>query len=173
MSKIIQSPGEFISNMLDKYRIPVLKFSKDISISQSAANLVVKGKTRISVPMAIKLAKYFNTNPEYWLKMQMDWDLAEAARDKKLMDSAKKISKFEKGPEPVRKPAAKPASGKKSAGKPAAGKTASGKTAKAKPAAKDGVAKKAPGRPKAKTAAAPREKTAARRGRPAGKPAGN
>jgi len=86
MSKIVQSPGEFISNMLEKHRSSRLKFSKDIHISQSAANLVVKGKTRISVPVAVKLAKYFNTVPEYWLKMQMDWDLAEANRDKKLME---------------------------------------------------------------------------------------
>jgi len=165
MSKIVQSPGEFISNMLEKHRISILKFSRDIFISQSAANLVVKGKTRISVQVAIKLAKYFNTVPEYWLKMQMDWDLAEANRDKKLTDVVKKISKFEKGPDSAKKTdtakagTAKAGAAKKGPGRPAAAKAAAGKKAPAKKAA-------------AKDAAAPGQKPTAKRGRPAGKTAG-
>ena len=162
MSKIVQSPGEFISNMLEKHRISILKFSKDIHISQSAANLVVKGKTRISVPVAVKLAKYFNTVPEYWLKMQMDWDLAEANRDKKLMEEAKKISKFEKGPEPAKKAAAKPGTAK--GGKAGTAKKSPGRPAKAK---KEAVKKVLAKKTSAKNAGASKEKSAAKRGRPA------
>ncbi|MCL2192089.1 MAG: HigA family addiction module antitoxin [Treponema sp.] len=135
MSKIVQSPGEFLSNMLEKHNISILKLSKDISLSQSAARLVATGKTRISVPVALRLARYFNTNPEYWLKMQMDWDLLEAAQDKKLMDMVKKISKFQKDPDAGKKAAAKkPAAGKAAPAKKDAAKEPASK-AKAKPAA--------------------------------------
>ncbi|MCL2190467.1 MAG: HigA family addiction module antitoxin [Treponema sp.] len=189
MSKIVQSPGEFLSNMLEKHKLSSLKLSKDIYLSPSAATSIANGKTRISVPVALRLARYFNTNPEYWLKMQMDWDLAEAAQDKKLMDVVKKISKFQKDPSAGKKPAAKkpvaakaaakktadgkaagkkvaakkPAAGKAVAKKPAAGKASPGKAAPAKKgAAKAAPAKRAVAKAKGKPASA-KEKPAARR----------
>jgi len=183
MSKIVQSPGEFLSNMLEKHKISILKFSKDIYLSQSAARLIAIGKTRISVPVALRLARYFNTVPEYWLKMQMDWDLAEAAQDKKLRDVVQKISRFQKEPEAGKKAAAgkpaaaakapagkKPAAAKAPAGKkpvaakaPAAKKPAAGKPAPAKKAAakdKPVAAKKKPA--EAKKPAAPRGRAPAK-----------
>ena len=179
MAKIGKSPGEFLSEMLEKHKISTLKFSKDIYLSQSAARLIAIGKTRISVPVAWRLAKYFNTNPEYWLSMQMKWDLDEAIQDKKLMDVIKKISKFQKEPEPVKKPAAKkPADGKATsakksadaktaaAKKPAAAKTATAKTAAAKkPAGKAAAAKPAPAKKAAAKDTAAKKKPAGARGR--------
>ena len=144
MSNIGKSPGEFLSHWLEKRQISIPRFSKDICISPSAARLVVMGKTKISVPVALKLARYSDTNPEYWLKMQMDWDIAEAAQDKKLMDTVKKISKFQKDPDAGKKPAAKKAAAEK---KPAPAKKAAG----------------------AKKKAADGEKPAGKRGRPAAK----
>jgi len=161
MSKIVQSPGEFLSNMLEKHKISTLKFSKDISLSQSAARLITIGKTRISVPVALRLAVYFGTNAEYWLNMQMRWDLFEAAQDKKLMDVVKKISKFQKDPDAGKKPAAKKADAKKAdAKKPAAGKAAAAKPAAAKPAAAKRGAAKAAAPAGAKKKAAVKEKPA-------------
>jgi len=162
MSKIVKSPGEFLSEMLQKRKISNLKLSKDIQLSQSAVRLIVLGKTRISVPVALRLAKYFNTNPEYWLDMQMRWDLAEAVQDKKLMDIVNKITRFQKEQEVAKKPAAvkKPATGKAAAGKKpvAAKKPVAGKAT----VAKKGTAQK-------KTPAAGAKKPAGSRGHSAAK----
>jgi len=179
MSKIVQSPGEFLSNMLEKHKLSILKLSKDIQISQSAARLIVSGKTRISVPVALKLGQYFGTNAEYWLNMQMRWDLFEAAQDKKLMDVVKKISKFQKDPEAGKKTAAKNAT----AGKPAAAKKpVAGKAVAKKPAVRKAVAGKPVAGKAASAKAAPAKKAASAKpaaakakGKPAaakGKPAG-
>ena len=151
MSKIVKSPAEFLTSMLEKNRIPVLKFSQDVALTQPVARAIVAGKTRITVPVAVRLARYFNTNPEYWLKMQMDWDLVESAQDRKLAEIVKKISKFEKGPVVPKKAAAKKAVPvkAKAAGKKAAGKKAAGKPAAAKKAGARGK----PGRPAGKPAA--------------------
>ena len=147
MSKAVYSPGSFLTLLLEKHKLNPFKLSKDIHLSQSAVRLIVLGKTRISVPVAMRLAKYFNTNPEFWLAMQMKWDLAEASKDKELVAIVKSISKFTKT-------------------------TAAGKKAKAgrKPAAKKPAAKKAAGKkkPAAKAAKKPvKAKKAVKRGRPA------
>ena len=103
----LQSPGAFLSHLLEKHKLNPFKLSKDIHLSQSAVRLIALGETRISTPVALRLAKYFNTNPEFWLAMQMKWDLAEAAKDKKLVNIVKNISRFKKEPAAEKKAEAK------------------------------------------------------------------
>ena len=38
-------------------------------------NEIVHGKTRITADTAIRLARYFNMSPRFWLGLQMDYDL--------------------------------------------------------------------------------------------------
>ena len=150
MAKALQSPGSFLTIMLEKYNLNPFKLSKDIHLSQSAVRLITIGKTKITVSVAMRLAKYFNTNPEFWLAMQMKWDIAEALQDKALVKVLKTISRVSKGaaggakkpaaakkPVAAKKPAAKKKTAKKAAAKkPAAKKPAARKTAAKRPAAK-------------------------------------
>jgi len=96
MAKELQSPGSFLAIMLEKYKLNPFKLSKDIHLSQSAVRLITMGKTKITTPVAMRLAKYFNTNPEFWLAMQMKWDIAEASHDKALVKLIKSISRVTK-----------------------------------------------------------------------------
>jgi addiction module HigA family antidote len=143
MAKTMESPGTFLAHMLEKYKLNPFKISKDINLSQSAVRLIVLDETRISVPVALRRAKYFNTNPEFWLSMQMKWDLAQAAKDKSLMNVIKGISRFKKEQAGGAKSSAKKTTGKKPAAKkPSARKPAAKKVAAKKPVAKKAVAKK-------------------------------
>jgi len=186
MANAKQSPGSFLALMLEKYRLNPFKLAQDIHLSQSAVRLITLGKTKITTSVAMRLAKYFNTNPEFWLAMQMRWDVAEASKDKALMKVVKNISRVTKGSASggTKSAAKKPAAKKKTAKKPAAKKKAvkakkpvarkKAKTAR-KPAAKRRgsaakrtvarkrvvKARKPAARKKAKTA----RKPAARRGR--------
>lgn len=138
MTKELQSPGAFLALMLEKYNLNPFKLSKDIHLSQSAVRLITIGKTKITTPVAMRLAKYFNTNPEFWLAMQMKWDIAEASKNKDMIKMIKSIPLVSKVPIGARK-------------KPAAAKSAAAKkpAAKAKVAAKKPVAKKPAAKPKA------------------------
>lgn len=145
MPRNIQEPGPFLQLMLDKYHLNVLRMSRDINVSQSAVRLITLGKIRISVPVAVRLAKYFNTVPEYWLMLQMRYDLAEAAKDKDLMRIVRGIplAKKIKAEKTEKIPAKKPGRPKKNAAekKTQAGrKSASAK--KAAPGRKPAAAKK-------------------------------
>ena len=120
-SKSLRAPGPFLTLMLKKYNLSPFRLSKDIHLSQSAVRLIALGETKISVPVALRLAKYFNTNPEFWLAMQMKWDISEAEKDKDLAGILKNISQVKKGPAPkkaeVKKPAAKRPTAEKKAAK--------------------------------------------------------
>jgi hypothetical protein len=117
--------------------------------------MITIGKTKITTPVAMRLAKYFNTNPEFWLVMQMKWDIAEANKDKALMKIVKSISR-------VKKAAADGGNKTAAAKKPGAKK----KTTKTRKSATKKRATK-PGK-RGRKAAAPRSNTrkvAAKRGR--------
>ena len=159
MPKSIQAPGPFLALMLEKYKLNPFKLSKEIQLSQSAVRLITLGKTRISVPVALRLAKYFNTNPEYWLTLQMRYDLEEAEKDKALMSVIRGITQAKKGAAAKEKaPAKKPAAGKKAA---AAGKvTATAGKRGRKPAAAKAPAAKAGAKTAAKAPRAAAAKTA-------------
>ena len=132
MSKTLQAPGPFLKLLLEKYKLNPFRLSKDIHLSQSAVRLITIGETKITVPVAMRLAKYFNTNPEFWLSMQMKWDIAEASKDKKLTGIIKSISKVKKAA-PAKKTTAKKAPAKKA---PVKKKAPAKKAAAKKPAAK-------------------------------------
>jgi addiction module HigA family antidote len=151
MPKSLQSPGSFLVQTLEKYNLNPFKLSKDIQLSQSAVRMITIGKTKITTPVAMRLAKYFKTKPEYWLVMQMRWDIAEAAKDKSLMKIVKSITKVKKGEEKTTA-AKKPGAKRKT--------TRARKSATKKRAAKPGKRGRKPATPRSNT-----RKVAAKRGR--------
>jgi addiction module HigA family antidote len=132
-----QAPGLVLQSLLDEYQLNPGKLGDAIKLSQSAVRQVVIGKTRISVPVALRLAKYFGNTAEYWIDLQNKYDLAEAAKDSELSAILKGITK---GKKPAPKKAEKPAAqAKKAAPKKAAAAKAPKKPAAKKPAAKKPV----------------------------------
>jgi addiction module HigA family antidote len=120
-----QTPGAVLQSLLDEYQLNPGKLGEAIKLSQSAVRQVVIGKTRISVPVALRLAKYFGNTAEYWIDLQNKYDLAEAAKDSELSAVLKGISKAKKpAPKKAEKPAApaKKALAKKAPPKKAAAK---------------------------------------------------
>ncbi|MDR1444385.1 MAG: HigA family addiction module antidote protein [Treponema sp.] len=118
-----QSPGAVFKSYMDQYNLTAAKIAADIKLSQSSIRLLIGGKLKISVPIALRLSRYFGNKPEFWIDLQNTYELAEAARNPKLSAIFKAIPKAKKqeakapAKAPV-KPAARTA--RKPAGKPAA-----------------------------------------------------
>jgi len=133
MPKSAQTPATVLKSLMDEYQLTAFSLSKSIHLSNSAARLLVIGKSKITVPTALRLAKLFDKTPAYWLDLQREADLAEASKDTKLQDILKSITKAKKTtthkPEAPKKPLKKKTiSGKRKA----AAKTPGAKPAKAK-----------------------------------------
>jgi addiction module HigA family antidote len=93
---VAQTPGAVLQSYLDEYQLVPGKLAEAVKLSQSAIRQVVIGKTRISVPVALRLAKYFGTTPEYWIDIQNQYDLSEAGKDSELTAILKGIAKAKK-----------------------------------------------------------------------------
>jgi len=117
MQKNNQTPGTVLKSLLAKYGLNCNRLAKAINMSNAMVRLLVLDKSPISVAAAFRLAKFFKTQPEYWLTLQMKYDLAVAAKDKALareLGGITDVSKYSF----VRKPHT-PKAGKTSKRKPA------------------------------------------------------
>jgi len=96
MAKTKQSPGTLLLDLIEKYNLNCNRVSKEIKCSQTALRLISLDKSRITTSIAVRLAKYFGTKPEFWLLAQMDYDLKKASNNKTLIKALKGISKASK-----------------------------------------------------------------------------
>ena len=79
-----QSPGTVLKALLEKHGLNCNRLAKAINMSNAMVRLLVLDKSPISVAAAFRLAKFFKNKPEYWLEVQMKYDLTKAAGDKSL-----------------------------------------------------------------------------------------
>ncbi|MDR0399623.1 MAG: HigA family addiction module antidote protein [Treponema sp.] len=116
------SPSAVFKSYLEEYNLTASKVAADIKLSQSSIRLLIGGRLKISVPIALRLAKYFGNKAEYWLNLQNAYELAESARDPELAPLLKTIPKAKK--QVLKVPAAKAPAARAKAARGSAKKTA-------------------------------------------------
>lgn len=74
-------PGRIIrQECLEPLNLTVTAAAKHLRITRQALNNLLNERAGISPEMAIRLSKAFGSTPEVWLGLQLDYDLAHAAR---------------------------------------------------------------------------------------------
>ncbi len=74
-------PGEILlEEFLKPMNLSQNRLALDIRVPARRINEIVHGKRRITADTALRLAKYFNMSPQFWLGLQMDYDL-DVAQD--------------------------------------------------------------------------------------------
>jgi addiction module HigA family antidote len=69
-------PGEILKELyLEPLGVTVTFFAIKIGVRRATASDLINGKSGITAKMAIKLGKAFNTTPELWLGLQLQYDL--------------------------------------------------------------------------------------------------
>jgi addiction module HigA family antidote len=84
-------PGEVIRKLcLKPLGLSVTDTAKHLGVSRKALSELLNGRVRISPEMAIRLSIAFDTTPESWLSMQMEYDLWKAEKKRSKL-KVKKI----------------------------------------------------------------------------------
>jgi antitoxin HigA-1 len=77
----IPHPGETIK---EDYLVPlsmsVNALAKALGVGAARLNEIVRGERGITADTALRLARYFNTSPDFWLGLQLEYDLRTARR---------------------------------------------------------------------------------------------
>ncbi len=74
-------PGEILrEEFLPEYGLSVAALSKAAGVSRQSMNELLRERRAVSTEMALRLGKLFGTTPEFWLNLQRNVDLWDAAR---------------------------------------------------------------------------------------------
>ncbi len=73
------SPGEMLlEEFLKPSGLGQVEAARRLRLSLNRLNEIVLGKRGITADTALRLARLFKMSPQFWMRLQADWDLHEA-----------------------------------------------------------------------------------------------
>jgi addiction module HigA family antidote len=87
LSKLLPiTPGEILlEEFIKPFGINQAMLASAIRVPANRINQIVRGEREISANTALRLGKYFNIEPEFWLNLQTRYNLKIAMDDKKWL----------------------------------------------------------------------------------------
>jgi antitoxin HigA-1 len=74
-------PGEVLKEL---YLVPLsmgaIALAARLGVPRTRVERLIKGSTSMTPDTALRLARAFNTSPNYWMTMQVNFDMAVAAQ---------------------------------------------------------------------------------------------
>jgi addiction module HigA family antidote len=78
-------PGYFLdTRYLKPLKLTQLALADALGISRRRVNELIRGKRGVTPDTAVRLAAYFRTEPEFWMQLQIAWDVHQAMKSLKL-----------------------------------------------------------------------------------------
>jgi len=70
-------PGELVGDNLDELGISVTAAARGLGITRQQLHNIIAGRSAITPEMAVRLEKAIGSTADTWLRMQMNYDLAQ------------------------------------------------------------------------------------------------
>lgn len=89
-------PGEMLrEDFLKPYGLSMTRLALDLHVPVTRIGDIVAGRRGITADTALRLGRYFKTSPEFWLNMQMKYDL-DVAEDEVLGEIERQVHPIER-----------------------------------------------------------------------------
>ena len=94
----INHPGQVLKNQfLRPLGVSGYKLATAVSIPQTRVSEIIRGNRRITADTALRLSRYFNNDPKFWMNLQDEYDLeTESKKMKGILKTIKPLSKKKK-----------------------------------------------------------------------------
>jgi antitoxin HigA-1 len=73
-------PGSILATYVEGHT--VADVAEHLGVTRPALSRLLNGHAGVSAEMALRIGKTFNTDPEIWLRLQVQYDLWHASRKK-------------------------------------------------------------------------------------------
>ena len=68
-------PGEFLAEIIGEMGISQAEFARAVGVSPMRVSHVIKGHRPVTAELALLIGRAFNQSPQYWLNLQVSYDL--------------------------------------------------------------------------------------------------
>jgi antitoxin HigA-1 len=84
-------PGEMLrEEFLNPYHLSMNKVAMDLRVPVTRIADILAERRGITPDTALRLARYFKTTPEFWMNMQMKYEL-DVAEDERMEEIARDV----------------------------------------------------------------------------------
>ena len=73
-------PGALVAECLDDLGLSVAEAAKGLGVTRQQLHNVIAGRSNVTPEMAIRFEKAFGSTADTWLRMQMNYDLAQVRK---------------------------------------------------------------------------------------------
>lgn len=88
------TPGDILlEEFLQPMGISQSHLAKDLNVPPNRINQIINGKREITADTALRLGKYFGIEPEFWLNLQVRFNI-KSAKDKAGKQIEKEVKKY-------------------------------------------------------------------------------
>ncbi|OGH01679.1 MAG: addiction module antidote protein, HigA family [Candidatus Lambdaproteobacteria bacterium RIFOXYD1_FULL_56_27] len=77
----LTQPGEYLAEILDELGITAYRLAKETKVPRDRISHIIRGTRVITPDTALRLGRYFGQSPQFWLRLQVDYDLRKAQRE--------------------------------------------------------------------------------------------
>jgi addiction module HigA family antidote len=81
MFRRVVHPGEILKDELDTLGITLTEFARQIDVPPNRISQIIAGKRSVTGDTALRLGHWFGIDPQFWLNLQAQHDLAVADRE--------------------------------------------------------------------------------------------
>ena len=78
MFKRAAHPGEILKDELAELGVSPTEFSRQIAVPPNRISQIIHGKRAITGDTALRFGHWFGTDPQFWINLQAQFDLATA-----------------------------------------------------------------------------------------------
>lgn len=75
-------PGRLLKRELESRKLSANRLALDLGVPSGRITDILNGRRSISADTAVRLGRYFGNNPQFWLDLQGQYDIAVIERDK-------------------------------------------------------------------------------------------
>ena len=80
MLKRAVHPGQVLKDELAELGVTPTEFARQIEVPPNRVSQIIGGKRSVTGDTALRLGHWFGVEPQFWLNLQAQFDLAAAAR---------------------------------------------------------------------------------------------
>lgn len=82
-------PGEILhEEFMEPLQLSASALARALHVPPNRITALIHGRRSVTADTALRLARYFGTTPEFWLRLQVDFDLRDA--EPRLADSIRR-----------------------------------------------------------------------------------
>ena len=76
--KPVAHPGEILRHELDEFGVTPTSFARQIEVPPNRISQIISGKRAVTGDTALRFGHWFGVEPQFWLNLQTQFDLAAA-----------------------------------------------------------------------------------------------